>query len=212
MSPVSQGPGDGGGVKASVFFQSRNHSGPGRCEARDGRTITAGRCPAGLVNPCWGSPGWSGSAATGSPPRPAARAGRRRRSGAGRPRAAAPAARSGGWPWRPRPRRAPRPAGRPGMRTLYRQGAAGAIWRWPKLTARGDPARDQAISAVTRCTVAITWPSHCPSGRNNLPVWERSCVHKTVRQAILLITGQILGLQHGFRTGAGRGHIQARFS
>src|SRR5450759_4477927 len=47
-----------------------------------GRLATVGRlpqagCPAGLVNPCRGSPGWSGSAATGWTPRPAARAGRR---------------------------------------------------------------------------------------------------------------------------------------
>src|SRR5664280_2665895 len=42
------------------------------------------RCPAGLVNPCRGSPGWSGSAATGWTPRPAARAGRRTGRGAQR--------------------------------------------------------------------------------------------------------------------------------
>src|SRR5664280_16642 len=45
------------------------------------------RCPAGLVNPCRGSPGWSGSAATGWTPRPAARAGRRTGRGAQRGRA-----------------------------------------------------------------------------------------------------------------------------
>src|SRR5664280_2874517 len=53
-----------------------NHSGPGRCDLATVGRLPQGGCPAGLVNPCRGSPGRSGSAATGWTPRPAARAGR----------------------------------------------------------------------------------------------------------------------------------------
>jgi transposase len=40
--------------------------------------------------------------------------------------------------------------GRPALspRTLYRRVRLAAVWRRPKLTARGDPARDQAVAAV----------------------------------------------------------------
>jgi len=33
-------------------------------------------------------------------------------------------------------------------RTLYRRGRLAAVWRRPKLTARGDPARDHAVAQI----------------------------------------------------------------
>jgi hypothetical protein len=34
------------------------------------------------------------------------------------------------------------------VRTLYRRVRLVAIWRWPKLTARGDPAHDQVVTGI----------------------------------------------------------------
>src|SRR5664280_33979 len=90
------------------FVHVRNHSGPGRCDLATVGRLPQARCPAGLVNPCRGSPGWSGSAATGWTPRPAARAGRRTGRGAQRGRAGHSCGR---WTGRSGPR------GTPGHRT-----------------------------------------------------------------------------------------------
>jgi transposase len=56
--------------------------------------------------------------------------------------------------WRPGPWTLPRiwrHLGRPqvSMRTLYRRVRQVALWRRPKLTARGDPGHDQAVAAIT---------------------------------------------------------------
>jgi transposase len=47
--------------------------------------------------------------------------------------------------------------GRPALspRTLYRRVRLVAVWRRPKLTARGDPARDQAVAAITARLLAL---------------------------------------------------------
>src|SRR6185437_7038041 len=47
--------------------------------------------------------------------------------------------------------------GRPQLspRTLYRRVRLAAVWRRPKLTARGDPARDQAVAAIVARLLAL---------------------------------------------------------
>jgi transposase len=47
--------------------------------------------------------------------------------------------------------------GRPALspRTLYRRVRLVAVWRRPKLTARGDPARDQAVAAIVARLLAL---------------------------------------------------------